>query len=162
MPHELAAPAAVAVTPLTGEVVDLATAEGADLADALHRVRVLEADLRAFKRAVADELLRRMDREASWTLRVPHFEVNGDGPNRTDYDGRELRAALLGLAAEGHITAEAAESGVRVETSYVPVKGRLAALRKLGGVVAERIAACERPSEAARLVRVKPRPDSPR
>jgi len=152
----------VVLMPFTGEVLDLAVEATPTLAEAVHRVREAEAELRSFKRAVADELLARMDHEASWTIRVPRWEVTGDGPNRTDYDGKALRMALSRLAATGAISVEAAREAVRVEEVYTPVKAKLHKLLKLGGEVAEAIRECEVPSTSARQVRVKPRPDSER
>jgi hypothetical protein len=150
------APTALVVVPITGEVLDLATTPTDQLAAAINLTRETEVDLRTFKRRVADELLDRMDREATWTVRLGGFEVSGDGPGRTDIDGRRLYEELQGLVMEARITEHAAREAVKVETTYTAVKSKVNKLRKLGGEVAEAIARCEWPSSTPRQVRVKP------
>jgi hypothetical protein len=143
------------LNPRTGEITELA-ADTAELARYLADVRAWEMEfLRPAKRAVEEELLRRMDHEASYTLRAGGLEVTGDGPGRVEYDADVLRDRLRPLVDAGVISRDAFAAAVRERVSYQPMARGLNALRKLGGVVAEAVGAAERPSEKPRRVTVR-------
>src|SRR3954469_22661434 len=72
--------------PRTGEVLALAQSPTDVLAEWLHAVRELEADLRSAKSMVAFELHQRMDAEAQWTVTAGPWKVVGESPNRVEYD----------------------------------------------------------------------------
>ena len=115
--------------PATGEVIDLASPTE-DLARLVDQIRDLEWRARQAKRAVTDELLRRMDRERVWTLETPDFKVSGksDRPVK-HWKVEQTRETLDQLAAEGLITQEAAGRAVQPRVEYrVMAKGMNALL----------------------------------
>lgn len=142
------------VHPQTGELLDLNSAEADEIARWIESVREWEANARAAKQLASEELLRRMDQAASWTLRAGDYELKGESPNRVEYAIEDLRGTLTNLVASGAITEEAAEAAVKVETTYKPAKRGINALLKLGGDVAEAVSAAARPVERPRRVTV--------
>ena len=68
-----------AVVPITGEQLALRDLEDVELAGLLDDVREFEqARLRVYKRQLQDELLRRFDQRACWTIRADGWKVSGD------------------------------------------------------------------------------------
>lgn len=141
-PTELAAPNAdgelTLIHPDTGRQIALSDAtleELGDFCDALDewRSRAHEAEAHARR-----EVLRRMDREAKWTLYSDGFKFVGKSPApHVSYkEPEKLRSALLALAADGVITMQAVDDAVPEIRKVGVVPGRLSALRKLGGRVA--------------------------
>jgi hypothetical protein len=128
--------------PATGETIDR-TARTGDLAAMLRGIRDLEQQLRSTKAELSDELLSRMDRSASWTLREDGWEIVGESPAAAvTYDPEALRVALRGLVRKGLITREAAAGAVvrPPAPAWQVSKRGLAGLIKLGGQVADTIA----------------------
>ena len=149
-----------AVVPYTGEAIVLADTTDAQLAQALDDARLFEQSrLRAFKRELQDELLRRMDAAAArgeqgaWTIRDGDWKLTGDSPDRTDYNIDELRAVLASLVEAGLI-GEHLIREVIVPSGWKVAKRPLAQLSKLGGVVKDAIKSCEQPVTRPRNVAV--------
>jgi len=141
------------VHPDSGELLDLATASPAALGDWLDAVRVWEQNARSAKNAVSAELHRRMDLDACYTLRDGDFELRGQSPDRKTYD-EELRPALEALVAEGLISQKACDAACEPVVTYKPRARGIAALVKLGGKVAEVVAAHTHSDERPRRISV--------
>jgi hypothetical protein len=147
----------VLVNPQTGEALDL-TAPTEDLASWFAAVRELELQIRERKQRVTSELLRRMDRGAAWTVRVGQFKLTAPSPAPVEeWDGVELRAALLELVDDGTLDIAAVDAAVETVITYKPRKAGITALRKLGGRVAETVNGLAREAEKARYVKVEQR-----
>lgn len=143
--------------PLTAEVLTL-DSESGDLARFLTNVRELESVLREHKRMVTRELLTRMDRSASWTMRVEGgLKITGQSPAPAEsWDGAELRTALLELVDAGVLAVEAVDAAVETVVSYRPRKAGITALRKLGGdaaAVVERLCVVSEPERRVSVSR---------
>jgi hypothetical protein len=150
----------VAVVPYTGEAVVLADMTSAQLAQALDDARVFEQSrLRAFKRELQNEVLRRMDaaaargEQAAWTVREGEWKLTGESPDRTDYEVDVLRSVLESLA-HARLIAPDAIGEVIVPSGWKVAKRPLAQLTKLGGAVKDAITSCERPVTRPRNVTV--------
>lgn len=156
MDAELSRPLPLPPNPVTGEVLDLATAPDADLAAWLDAVKSMEQSQRSAKKVVQEELLRRMDRNASYTVREGVWEVTGDSPKpQVHYDVEPLAADLDELVLSGLLTEEA-RSRVIIETVERKVSQREAnKLLNIGGPVAEAVARHRTESPRDRRVRVK-------
>lgn len=149
------APVEYALVPWTGELVALANATDEQLAELLEQAREIEQDaLRQLKRAVQEEILSRMDREACWTVHAGRVTLTGDSPNRSDWDVERLRKTLRSLTRSGAISSAAATKAVRRKVVYEASVSGVNALLKLGGTVAERLEECRVPSSRPRGVRV--------
>lgn len=141
--------------PLTGEAIELA-AETDTLAQWVDQLRELERQAKEARDMIGLELLRRMDAKASWTLRAGDFKITAPSPApKTEWDVDQLRATLADLRDQG-LDEDAIDAALEVVVTYKPRTAGLNALRKLGGEVAERIAACGTEVEPARRVSVKP------
>lgn len=156
MDAELERPLPLPPNPVTGEVLDLRTAQDVDLAAWLDAVKAMEQAQRAAKKAVQGELLRRMDRNASYTIRDGEFEITGDSPKPTvQYDVEPLAADLDELVLAGLLTEEA-RARVIVETVERKVSQReLNKLLNLGGPVAEAVERHRTEAPRDRRVRIK-------
>ena len=123
----------VIVHPATGESLNLRLTATDNLARALVEVRDLEDELRTFKRDISDEILVRMDHEATYTVGLPGgSKLRGDGPTTDDYDGAKLYDGLRPLLRAGTIGPVALGKAVKRETTYKAMKRGVAALLKLG------------------------------
>jgi hypothetical protein len=121
----------------TGEAIDLDASTEALAKDLLY-LRELDNERKQLVRAVSDELLKRMDKEASWTLHFPGLDVSGDTKNRREYKPDRLLKVLEELVAEGTITKDAAQKAIERNVTY------------------KRLYGCEVPlSDASRRVSVK-------
>lgn len=144
-----------AVSPATGQVVDL-DAKTEDLAQVLDDTREMEYKLRYFKEAVSAEVLRRMDRQAEWTMREGEYELRSISPApKIDWAGDELALVLDELVAEGRIDQGAKEAALETEISYKPKARGLNALLKLGQDVASRLLPHRAEAERKRYVTVR-------
>ena len=150
-----------AVVPYTGEAIVLSYTTDAQLAQALDDARLFEQSrLRAFKRELQDELLRRMDAAAArgeqgaWTIRDGEWKLTGDSPDRTEYDLEELRGALRVARLCAGLISEDVLGEVIVPSGWKVAKRPLAQLAKLGGVVKDAIKSCELPVTRPRNVTV--------
>lgn len=141
--------------PQTGEILELATAENAQIAQWIDSVREWESNARQAKQIAAAELHKRMDQAACWTLRDGEYEIRGESPERIDYDSEALLERLTELVESEAIAPEAADAALKREVSYKPAKRGINALLKLGGKVADAIKACEQPVERPRRITVK-------
>lgn len=141
--------------PVQGELVPI-DAPSERLGRLLEDVRELESNLRVAKRHVSEELLRRMDARANWTLREGPFEISGQSPApKVEYDAQRLLSVLRALADDGVIDPAAVEGAVKETVDYKPVVRGINALKKLGGQVAREIDACGQEVTRERRVQVK-------
>jgi|GEM_PF-6028510 len=151
----------------SGEVLPLSDATTDRLARFLDDSRELESILSETKALVSDELLRRMDRDASWTVRAGGYELRGQSPEAgaTYYEPLELEQVLRRLRRQGLITKEAAKAALAYEVAVErkPRQAGIRALLRRGGEVAEAVAACEhrRDEPPRRRVRVRRVHDEP-
>ena len=141
--------------PLTGEAIEL-TADTDMLAHWVDQLRELERQAKEARDLIGLELLRRMDAKASWTLRAGDFKITAPSPApKVEWDVDQLRATLADLRDQG-LDEDAIDAALEVVVTYKPRASGLNALKKLGGEVAERIAACGTEVEPQRRVSVKP------
>ncbi|MCW3018622.1 MAG: hypothetical protein JWN10_930 [Solirubrobacterales bacterium] len=147
----------IVIHPSTGEVLDL-DASTEDLARWLVEARQLDEAMRAEKRRVVSELLARMDRDASYTLRVGDLELKGDGPAPPmEYDAVELRAALSEFVEAEVISSDALDRAIEDEQKLRPRVNGLKALMRQGGPLAETIERYAHPKEGhERRLSVRP------
>jgi hypothetical protein len=142
------------VNPVTGEALTLASPTE-DLGRWLADIRDFEYQLREAKRTVTTEILARLDKNAEWTAHLPGLKIRGDSPQPVEeWDGAQLREALLELVDEGVLAIEAVDAAVETIVSYKPRKAGINKLRKLGGRVAEVVDSLKRASEKDRRVTV--------
>lgn len=143
------------VNPATGEVLDL-TAPTVDLARALADMRDLETAWRDVKTTVTAELLSRLDRNGAWTQRLDAgFTIKAPSPEPVEeFDAAALHDALSQLVDEGVITVDAMDRAIETIVTYKPRVAGLKALRKLGGRVADTIAAHSHLAERRRYITV--------
>lgn len=140
--------------PLSGEVLTLASPSD-DLGRYLADLREFESVLREHKKMVTRELLGRMDKQASWTQHFAGLKLTGQSPQPgEEWDGAELREALLKLVDEGKLSIEAVDAAVETVVSYNVKKAGVNKLRKVGGVVASTVDGLVRPVERERRVSV--------
>ncbi|MBA3688442.1 MAG: hypothetical protein H0W81_06410 [Chloroflexi bacterium] len=141
--------------PITGEVLDLSTADTGKLARARDEILDIERQFREVKHALDAEVLARMDRAAKWTLRADGLKLEGTSPGRKSwYDGPALREALMGLVDAGVIDVAAADAAVETVVTYKPSVRGIKALRKLGGEVEQAIGEHEELVDVTRRVSV--------
>jgi len=107
---EVATRSATALNPVTGELLDLATAQTIELAQTLDGIGEAHRALADFESQVSEECLRRMDSGATWTLHEGAYTLSAPSPTAgtVDYPPDALEEALSGLVAEGRIEASAA------------------------------------------------------
>ena len=143
------------VSPRTGEIIPL-DARTDVLAGFLLDVREMESMLREAKREVTREILNRCDRQASWTLHLEGgLKVTGQSPSPSEeWDGPALREALLDHVDAGRLSIEAVDAAVETVVSYRVRKSGVAALRKLGGPVADTVNQLCQQTEKERRVSV--------
>lgn len=128
----------------TGEAIDL-TGPDYDLVRAFDELREYEAGVKTVRGVIGDELRRRMDLAATWTLRAGSFKATAPSPEpRTEYDVDDLREGLALLVAEGLISRDAADAALSREVTYKPSVGGIRKLKKLGGRVRAVVEGCER------------------
>ena len=148
---------AVVADVATGEVLDLNAAATDELASYIARVRDLEGELRAAKRAVTAELLERMDRQAQWTVVAGEWKVSGDSPApRVTYDAEALAAELQMLVDADLLAPNAAAKAVERVVSWKVSQAGVNALVKLGGAVADAVARHRVEETRERRVSVRP------
>jgi hypothetical protein len=131
--------AVVLVNPRTGEVLGLLEADDGELGEYIEAVRDWEHMAKVAKRVVSAELHRRMDSEARWTMHAGPLTIQGESPDRVEWDAAELRPLLRALVAEELISADAAQAALKREVVFTVSKRGVNALRKIGGAVKARI-----------------------
>lgn len=107
----------VAVNPATGEAIDLVDATDEQLAAAVDGLADLQGRLKDFGGELDAELLGRLDRRASWTVRVGdpadgvQYEISAASPTAgtEGYDVAKLEGELDGLIARRTIDPAGAE-----------------------------------------------------
>jgi len=149
----------------SGELIDVREAPTDRLARFLDEAAELVSLIGEARAQVDREVLRRMDEEATWTARAGDFELRAPSPEAgmAYYDEQALEEVLDGLVERGLVSEPAAAAALEVETKVErkPRQGGIKALLRLGGEVAEAVAACERRREepSRRSVRVRRRRD---
>lgn len=142
----------------TGEVLDLSSVDDRKIAETLEAAKQWEADvLKPFKRLLHELVLGRMDADAEWTIHVDGFDLSAPSPNLKEYNVDQVRALLNQLVAEGKITKDAADKGVKSEVKWSVVVGGLNKLVKISDEIKERVEACKVPSTKTRSVTIKPK-----
>jgi hypothetical protein len=131
------------VVPYSGEVVRLDAPTDA-LAEIVYGIRELESELRSMKAILSEEVHRRMDEEARWTVEAGRFKVSGRGAGVTTA-GPRLWKVLEDLVEAGRITRRAAEAAVALEVAYKVRVAGVQAVKRVGPDVAEAVAAAEIP-----------------
>ena len=143
----------------TGEIIDPSALATDELAGRLDEVRELRRALGEAERALQDEALARMDRRGAWTAEVGDWRLEASSPEAAvDYDPDKLKEALGQLVADGLVDQDAAGEVFRASTVERVMRGQIGRLSKLGGEVAERLAAARLPASKPRRVRLTPRP----
>jgi hypothetical protein len=124
----------------TGEVVSLQEASTDQIAEAVWAMREQETQFRNWKKLAGEELLRRMDANASWTMHEGQYDIKGDSPAPTrEADVEPLMTELKQLVWDELVSADAIHKAVETVVTHKVKWGALDALRKLGGEVKERI-----------------------
>lgn len=149
-----------ALVPWTGELLDLASMSTVGIIDMLDEIHDFEYDrLRALKRQVQDELLARMDHAVAsgennhWTVTLGDGrKVSGTPPVQERYAIEPLINTLERLIEEGLLTETAAGNALRVKRE--PNVSGIKSLRKLGGIINQRLAACLEPDPRPRTVTI--------
>lgn len=110
----------------TGEVLDVRAAKTVQLAEWTTNLRDLLAELAEAAEVVSDELVRRLDRSAEWTIRVGEptdrqWEITAPSPTAgTDvYDDRVLENELKALVARDTIDTNGAAGALRRSLTIV-------------------------------------------
>jgi hypothetical protein len=142
------------VDPDTGEVTDLAGAPDVLLARTLDDLDAQRNELTDWRRAVAAEVLRRMDNAARWTIHAGPFKLHAPSPLAAEYDARPLWDDLQILIAAGRFGQEALDAAIEQVTTFKPRAAGLKALAKLGPDVAAVIERNTHTVEKPRGVRV--------
>lgn len=138
--------------PTSGELIPL-DAPTDVLVEWFAAIRKLEQELATMKQAANTEVLRRMDAEAHWTVHTRAGTLTGKSPAPTvAWDPEQLAQTLTGLVADGLISQGAADSALELVQEWKPKRGGINKLLKLGGEIAERIAACGHDVEPNRRV----------
>ena len=144
----------VVTLPVTGQELDLNLPDET-LALLFDQIRELESEAKVCRDAISEELIRRMDRNASWTVRGGGFKVSAPSPApKTEYDASALNVALKQLVSEGLISNDAWDAAIVPVVTLKPHVAKLNALKKLGGRVREVIEGCETQVERSRRVTV--------
>jgi hypothetical protein len=140
------------VVPVVGEVLDL-DAPSDRLAEATWRMRELESELARVRKAVAVELVRRMDQENLRSVEVAGYSITVDAPGGLDWDAQGLDQVLAELVDREVITAGARERVVPMKPSVVQreLKKLLATLPE---PERELVEGCASPTRRTRRVKV--------
>ena len=118
-------------------------------------MRELERQAKEIRDTLGEELVRRMDAKAKWTLNLDGYKVSAPSPApKVEWDVTALRSTLAALRDQG-IDEDALDAAMDVVVTYKPRTAGLNALKKLGGLVAEQIEACAVEVEPVRRVTVK-------
>lgn len=152
-----------AVVPYTGEAIVLRDATAPQLAQLLDDCREFErAQLAGFKRAIQDELIRRIDESVaagvadSWTWHTPAgWKITADNPGRTDWPVDVLRSALQRLILDKKIDPHWLDDIIVPERFKVARKQLSNLLKVAGPNEAAALRACEQPTARPRAVRVE-------
>lgn len=128
------------VHPFTGESIDLTVATVDDLASFRIELKEYGYRLRDVNKYIDQEILRRMDKKASYTIRTPDYEMKGASPAPSEeWDELALRSDLYELVDRDVIDESAADAAVETVVTYKVRKVGVNALRKLGGIVQETV-----------------------
>jgi hypothetical protein len=152
------------IVPLTGEIVSVPsvdlTASDEHLVALLQGCKDFSDAINSYWRDPAqEELLRRMDKRASWTIHYADHTATGRAPAPSqEWNVEELHNVLHELVSEGAIETEAIHRAIDRVVTYKPRISGINAIRKLSPEIAARIdACCSEGPQRPRRVTVKPR-----
>jgi len=131
------------VNPRDNAILVLREANEDTLASLIADLRDLDQQVRHTKRMVAQEIHRRMDAQAEWTLIGEHWKISSRSPApRETYDAEQLRHLLMQWAgaadsqiARGRL--RAVEKAVTSKTEWIVRQAGINALKKLGDPVVD-------------------------
>lgn len=104
----------VVVIPATGEALELA-APAHELARAWSDLEELDRDLKAAKREIADEVIRRLDHEGRRSMTIDGVKLEASAPTEKVWNLPELQGTLDELVNEGTISDEKAGRCIKWE-----------------------------------------------
>lgn len=117
--------------PVTGDVLTLASPDE-DLLGYLADIREFESVLREHKRMISRELAGRRDKIGKWSWTAGDYKASVPSPAPAEeWDGAELRDALLEFVDQDILAIEAVDAAVEVVVSYKVKRVGVEALRKL-------------------------------
>lgn len=114
------------LVPITGQLLDLAETPSTDIAETVSELGRVEAEIRSFRHAAADELGRRLDHEGRRSADVGDYHIEVNAPTEKRWDIPELQRALIYLVMHGLISEEKAKRCTKFEPK--PVWGELKTL----------------------------------
>lgn len=139
----------------TGETIALTEAPDDLLCEALAEIDDRRRELADARRLIGDEVIARMDRQASWTMTAGGRKITApSSAPEVEWDAEMLHGVLNALVVDKVITMDAALRACEMRVEYRPLARGLAALEKIP-TAAERIALCRTSTpRASRSVRV--------
>jgi hypothetical protein len=99
----------------TGELVELAQAPAEVIGRIAEDIDIRLDELRSDKRALSDEITRRLDFEGRRSLEVDGWRFETTAPEERDIDVPALQAVLLDLVVEGTISQKKADACIQWE-----------------------------------------------
>ncbi len=144
--------------PLTGELVNLITADLDDLAGWLDHVREYKRMCDQALNVVQERMYREIDPGGQWTVIRPNWKITGTSPAPTvKYDGERVYKAARKLVKDGLLTKDAAGKAVERVVSFKARVAGIQALSKISPVIAAAFEECstEEP-KLSRGLNVKP------
>jgi hypothetical protein len=127
--------------PDTGHALALSEASTPELADWKRGVREWIDRARNAVSLVDSEIVARMDRDASWTVKTPVGTLKSvsPAPEVSYKEPVRLRIQLLGMADLGLVTVDAVDEALPESVLVKPNARKLAALAKLPGEVGDAV-----------------------
>jgi hypothetical protein len=116
--------------PVTGDTLDLDTAEWSDLARIRAGIIELGHRMAELSTMLDSELARRLDLTNKRSITVDGFDLTVNAPFRDEWDVPLLMRKLTECVAAGLLTKDAAQRAVKTETTYKPVARELSKLLK--------------------------------
>src|SRR5437764_14319864 len=89
---------------VTGELLDLSNEPAARLGSVFEEIDTQIDELRSDKRALSDELARRLDIEGRRSIEIDGWRFEVNAPTERQIDVKELQDVLSALVAEGTIS----------------------------------------------------------
>lgn len=116
--------------PVTGDTLDLATAEWPDLARMRGRSIELTHRLAELSTMLDSEMARRLDVANQRSITVGEYDLKVNAPIRDEWNVPLLMRTLTALVSEGLLTKDAAQRAIKSETTHKPVARELTKLLK--------------------------------
>lgn len=102
----------------TGEIIPL-SGDPAVIAHAWDELTGIERDLKSTKRAIQDEITRRLDFEGRRQMTIDGYRFETTAPTDREWDLPELQTLLLQLVGEGTISEQKADRCIKWEPKVV-------------------------------------------